>query len=112
MSAPRLNRQMVLERLERVPDGLGGHVATWVAEGTVWAELRAGAGRSVAAEVLSLASVPWRITLRAAPVGAPSRPRPDQRLREGARVFTILAVAERGADGRYLTCFAKEEVRT
>ena len=51
----------------------------------------------------------YRITVRAAPVGAPSRPRPDQRFREGARVFRILAVAERDAVGRYLTCFAEEE---
>jgi hypothetical protein len=32
-----------------------------------------------------------------------------QRLREGRRAFRILAVAERGADARYLTCFAREE---
>ncbi len=50
------------------------------------------------------------ITLRAAPVGSTARPRPEQRLRLGARIFTILAVAERDATGRYLVCFSREEV--
>ena len=55
-------------------------------------------------------TVTYRITVRAAPFGAPRRPKPEQRLREGARVFRIAAVAEDDADGRYLTCFAQEEV--
>ena len=38
------------------------------------------------------------------------RPRPDQRLREGARIFTILAVTERDPEGRFLTCITREEV--
>jgi hypothetical protein len=38
------------------------------------------------------------------------RPRPDQRLREGARIFTILAVGDSDPTGRYLTCFTQEEV--
>ncbi len=48
--------------------------------------------------------------MRAAPIGAPSRPRPDQRFREGARIFRIHSVTERDDQGRYLTCFATEEV--
>jgi head-tail adaptor len=43
-------------------------------------------------------------------VGSDRRPRPDQRFREGARLFRILAVAEADAQGLYLTCFAREEV--
>ena len=31
----------------------------------------------------------FRLFLRAAPQGSPQRPRPDQRLREGARLFTV-----------------------
>ena len=38
------------------------------------------------------------------------RPVPGQRLRDGARIFAIRAVAERDGDGRYLTCFTQEEV--
>ena len=54
----------------------------------------------------------YRIVVRAAPMGSDARPRPDQRFREGARVFAIRAVAEEDAAGRYLVCFADEEVAT
>lgn len=109
MSVPRLNRALLLEALARVPDGAGGYGDTWAAVGTLWAEVKPGAGRVVADPVAaSVAS--YRITVRAVPVGAPSRPRPDQRFREGGRVFRILAVAEADAEGRFLTCFAEEEV--
>ena len=35
---------------------------------------------------------------------------PEQRLRHGNRLFQIEAVAERDPEGRYLTCFAYEEI--
>jgi hypothetical protein len=53
--------------------------------------------------------VPYRITVRAAPYGAPSRPAAGQRFREGTRIFQINAVAEQGVDALFLTCFAEEE---
>jgi hypothetical protein len=37
------------------------------------------------------------------------RPRPEQRFREGSRVYLIRAVAELAHEGRYLVCFADEE---
>jgi head-tail adaptor len=49
--------------------------------------------------------------VRAAPVGAASRPRADQRLREGDRVLDILTVAEHDGSGRYLEIQAEEGVR-
>jgi len=110
MSAPVLNRKLVLETPERVPDGSGGWVQSWSELGQLWAEVKAGTGRERAEEFLTVSSVPYRITVRAAPPGAMSRPRPEQRFREGSRIFRILAVAERGVDGRYLTCHAREEV--
>jgi hypothetical protein len=54
--------------------------------------------------------VPYRIIVRAAPVGDDRRPRPEQRFREGERLFRILAVAEADRGQHYLTCFAREEV--
>ncbi|MDE3079061.1 MAG: head-tail adaptor protein [Paracoccaceae bacterium] len=110
MRAPRLNRALVLEARVPQPDGAGGYVEVWEAVGTLWAEVLAGTGRHVAADQIAASSVPYRITVRAAPSGAPSRPRPDQRFRDGLRVFRILAVAERDGEARYLTCFAEEEV--
>lgn len=110
MRAPRLNRRLVLEEAQRVADGAGGFTLTWVALGALWAAVDAGAGRERAGEAATVSSVPYRITVRGAPQGAPSRPKPDQRLRDGARVFQITAVTEADERGQYLTCFAQEEV--
>ncbi|MDP1669389.1 head-tail adaptor protein [Phaeovulum sp.] len=110
MSAPQLNRALVLETAERVADGAGGHVLSWMALGTLWAEVKPGTGRERAGEFVTLASVPYRITVRAAPQGSTRRPRPDQRFRDGDRVFRILAVGEADPAGLYLTCFAQEQV--
>lgn len=110
MSAPRLNRQLVLEGAVRSSDGAGGFSESWAALGTLWAEVTARTGRERAEAGGPVSAVSYRIVLRATPVGAPSRPRPEQRFREGARLFVIQAVTERGPDGQFLTCFADEEV--
>lgn len=107
MRAVRLTRRLVLEAPQTVPDGAGGHVLSWVVLGTLWAEVRPGTGREATGLGLPLGRVAYRITVPAAAPGAPSRPRPDQRLREGTRVFQIRAVAEAGRG--FLTCFAEEE---
>lgn len=104
-----LNRAMVLEALRRVPDGAGGYAEAWDALGTLWAEVKAGTGREVSGVETAGPAVSYRITVRAAAPGSPSRPTAGQRLREGERVFRILAVAD--ADARHLTCFAQEGIR-
>ncbi len=110
MNVPVMNRQLVLETPDRVPDGAGGFTTNWLPLGTVWAEVTARTGREAQGEAAPLATVSYNITLRAAPVGSTMRPKPEQRFAEGARVFRIQAVAEEGTDGRYLTCFAQEEL--
>ncbi len=110
MRVPNLNRRLVLERPVTVPDGAGGFAESWAVAGVVWAELSPGVGREAAGEEINLASVAWRVTLRGAPVGSPGRPVAGNRLRDGARVFTVLAVGERDPQGRHLVCFAREEV--
>ncbi len=110
MSAPRLSRKLVLEEAQRLPDGAGGFTLSWVAKGTLWAAVEAGTGRERAGESVTVSSVGYRITVRGAAHGAPSRPKPEQRFREGARIFLITAVTEEGPGGHYLTCFASEEV--
>ena len=110
MSEVLLTRALVLESPVRVSDGAGGFTLTWVAQGQVWGEVKPGAGSDPAAIEVSLATVPYRITVRGAPVGSPARPKPEQRFRDGSRIYHILAVTERDADAIYLTCFAKEEV--
>lgn len=106
---PVLSRALVLEGPQRVADGAGGFAEIWGVLGTLWAEVLPGAGRDVTGQEVTLSSVPYRITVRGAPQGAASRPRPEQRFRDGARVFHILAVTERDPGGRYLVCFAREE---
>ncbi|MDZ7905058.1 MAG: head-tail adaptor protein [Cypionkella sp.] len=110
MSAPHLSQLLALEEATLAPDGAGGFTPTWVEVCTHWAQITSGAGRQTAGEEVFLSQVPYRITLRAAPTGSAARPRPDQRLRLGPRIFTILAVAERDAAGKYLVCFCREEV--
>jgi head-tail adaptor len=106
---PVLNRRMVLEDRVRVADGAGGFAETWEGLGTLWAAMEARRGGEVAREALPASAVRYRITVRAAPPGRPERPRADQRLREGTRVFRILAVAEADRGGRFLVCEAIEE---
>ncbi|NCQ24258.1 MAG: phage tail protein [Rhodobacteraceae bacterium CG17_big_fil_post_rev_8_21_14_2_50_63_15] len=110
MRAPRFNRPLVLEEMQRAPDGAGGFVQVWQALGTLWVEVSARSGGGSEGEAVSLARATYRITTRAAPQDSPSRPKAGQRLRDGARVFSILAVTERDPEGRYLIVWAEEEV--
>ena len=110
MTTPRLNRKLMLEEAVRSPDGSGGSALVWSEIGTLWAAVDPGKGRERAGEFVTLSTVAYRITVRAAPQGAASRPKPDQRFHDGARVFRILAVTEEDLRGQYLTCFAQEEV--
>ncbi len=110
MKTPILSRRLVLEEAQSLPDGSGGFSRSWVSLGVIWADVRPGAGGEAAGESLTISRVPCRIVVRGAPVGAPSRPRPEQRLRESGRVFVIEAVTEADPAGQYLVCVAREEV--
>ncbi|WP_172295825.1 phage head closure protein [Pseudoruegeria sp. HB172150] len=109
MTRPVLNRRLTLERPLRTRDEAGGYVTTWGVLGTLWASIRPGTGRDAESAGLTVSTVPYRITVRAAPVSSPQRPVPGQRLREGTRMFAVLAVTEADDDARYLTVFAREE---
>ncbi|WP_299776727.1 phage head closure protein [uncultured Roseobacter sp.] len=109
MKTPRLNRQLVLEAPQRIEDGAGGYVETWQSLGTLWAQVTARSGRELAQSGASVSAMSYKIVIRGAPFGDAKRPRPEQRFREGERVFVIKAVAENDANGRYITCFATEE---
>ena len=108
--AVQLNRKLVLEHAVRVADGSGGQTESWADLGTVWASLTPGTGRERGSEFVTLSRVPYRIVVRAVPEGQPERPKPDQRFREGNRVFRISAVSEYDARSHYLLCHATEEV--
>jgi head-tail adaptor len=110
MRRPELRRRLVLEARETVPDGSGGFAATWHGLGALWADVEARTGKEDFIAGQPRPRVRYRILVRGAPVGAPSRPKPDQRLREGARIFNILTVAEADPAGRYLEITAEEGV--
>ena len=108
MRAVRLTRALVLEAAARVADGAGGFAEAWQARGTVWAEVRPGAGRADAALGAAVAVQPVRIMVRGVPQGHAMRPAAGMRFRDGARLFRLLAVTEADAGGRYLICAAEE----
>lgn len=110
MARPRLNRRLLLEGVARLPDGAGGVTEVWAVRGTLWAEVSARSRREAEAEGLAVTRAGYRITVRAAPQGAASRPETGQRLRDGARIFAILTVTEADGAGRYLSLWAQEEL--
>ncbi len=110
MRRPVLSRPLVLESVVRHSDGAGGFVESWTALGTLWAEVRPRSGGERDREEVGVSRLDVRVTVRAAPAGASTRPEAGQRFREGARIFRILAVTEPDISGRFLTCLAREEV--
>jgi head-tail adaptor len=110
MNSVHLSRKLALEAAERSSDGAGGYVEHWQELGVLWADIAARTGRERRAGTVPVSLVAYKIVVRAAPYGAWMRPQPGQRFREGARLFHIQAVAERDPEGRFLTCFADEEV--
>ncbi|MEM8728401.1 MAG: head-tail adaptor protein [Pseudomonadota bacterium] len=105
-----MNRKLVLESRALAQDGAGGATQSWQPLGTLWAEVSARSGRARGDGDGLLGQVSYRIVVRNAPVGNTARPVAGQRFREGARVYRISAVSEQDTTGRYLTCFAQEEV--
>jgi head-tail adaptor len=110
MSGVHLGRKLVLEARQRVDDGAGGYIESWSALGVLWADMRARTGRERDLGEVTMSHTAYRIVVRGAPQGSPSRPVPGMRFREGDRAFPIQAVSERDPAGRFLTCFAIEEV--
>ncbi|WBU65339.1 head-tail adaptor protein [Paracoccus aerodenitrificans] len=109
MEAPRLSVPLVLETGERVGDGMGGSRIVWRAVGVVYARMKRRSGRLRGAQAGAETLLLWTITLRGFPEGDPRRPVAGQRLRMGARIFRIDAVAEADPAGRFLDIVAKEE---
>ena len=107
-----LTRKLQLQEVTRQPDGAGGYTENWDVLGTLWADIRGCTGREREVTAATISYVPYRVIVRAAPVGSAARPRAGQRFVEGARVFRIEAVSDADAQGLYLACFTKEEVLT
>lgn len=109
MKQVHLGRRLVLEAPVRNSDGAGGYEESWLALGIVWGDVRLRSGREKTGGV---SETDYTITVRAAPIGAASRPVPGQRFVEGVRRFHIEAVGDDHESGRYLTCYVREELAT
>ena len=96
-----LDRRLVLQAPVETADGAGGVVRSHEAAATLWASVEPVAARGEVAAGHSGATVTHRIVLRFRD-GITTR----HRLRDGARVFRIVAIRERGR--RYLDIEAEE----
>ena len=92
-------RLLTLETAARLDDGCGGFTVSWVASVTVWADVMALAGREALEADRVVASVSHRITLRHLASLLPSA-----QLRDGTRIYDILAVRDPDGRRRELTC--------
>ena len=100
-----LNRKFTLEALAASPDGAGGQSEAWTPLGEHFVALSASAGRERDSGGRPSARVTHRCWLRYHDYDDPARPRPDQRFREGSRIYAIRAIAEADDLRRYLVCW-------
>ena len=107
-----LNWLLILEERQRVSDGVGGFLETWVQLGQLWGEIQT---RSVQATEVSAGTTSLerhRILVRGAAEGDPRRPAAGQRFRNGSKAYSIDSVSENDASASYLLCWTREEVLT
>lgn len=112
MNARDLNRQLVLEHAVRVADDAGGFALSWEPLGTLWGAMASATGRERSDATGPVSVARYDVTVRAAPVGAASRPVAGQRFRDGVRIYAIRAVTEAKGTDLYLTCRVEEEAAT
>jgi SPP1 family predicted phage head-tail adaptor len=100
-----LKHRLVLEQPVETPDGAGGVTRSYATVTTLWAAVVPVAARGgVVADDLG-ATVTHRIVARSGP-DVTTR----HRLREGARIFRILALRDQDGSGRFLEISAEERV--
>jgi SPP1 family predicted phage head-tail adaptor len=100
-----LKHRLLLEQPVESADGAGGVTRSYATVATVWAALTPSAARSeVAADALG-AEVTHEIVIR---FRADVTTR--HRLRDGSRIFRILALRDQDGNGRFLSIQAQERV--
>ena len=106
MTAPgELRHRLVLEAPVETPDGAGGVARSYSSVATLWARLTPVGARSEVVGDDPGATLTHRIVIRS---------RPDlttrHRLRDGARLFRIVALRDEDGSGRYTEISAEERV--
>ncbi len=107
---PKLDRRLDLEERALISDGAGGFEPTWTKLGTLPASVVPRTGREVEIGSKQVSQNSFKVLLRAAPDNSPARPKPDQRFREGTRIYGILGVSESAKSDLYLECWVKEGI--
>lgn len=64
MRAGRLRHRVILQRLTRVPDDIGGWTETWLDVGETWAEIRPVSGRTWMAAAQEQREVTAQVLIR------------------------------------------------
>jgi SPP1 family predicted phage head-tail adaptor len=100
-----LRHRLVLEEPVETADGAGGVTRGYATVTTLWAALTPVTARGdVVADKLG-ANVTHRIVIRSGPDVSTRH-----RLREGARIFRILALRDQDGSGRFIEINAEERV--
>ncbi|MEM8790800.1 MAG: head-tail adaptor protein [Pseudomonadota bacterium] len=99
MTPPVLTHQFTLETPVESPDTGGGVSRSWNPIGILWGAVTTRSSREDLTGLRAASTIRHRVVVRSAPVGSPQRPRADQRLRRGDRVFAILGVTDHEMPG-------------
>ncbi|MEM9099213.1 MAG: head-tail adaptor protein [Pseudomonadota bacterium] len=99
MIPPALTHQFTLETPVESPDRGGGVSRSWNPIGVLWGAVTTRSTREELAGLRPSSVIRHRVVVRSAPVGSPQRPRADQRLRRGERIFAILGVTDHEMPG-------------
>jgi SPP1 family predicted phage head-tail adaptor len=100
-----LRHRLVLEEPIEPPDGAGGVTRSYATVTTLWAAVTPVSARGdVVADDVG-ANVTHRIIIRSGPYVSTRH-----RLREGARIFRILALRDQDGSGRFIEINAEERV--
>jgi SPP1 family predicted phage head-tail adaptor len=103
--AGELRHRLTLEEPVETPDGAGGVTRGYATLTTLWAAVTPVSARgSVEAQSLA-AEVTHRIVIRAGP-----QLTTRHRLREGTRIFRIVALRDRDGSGRFVEIHAEERI--
>jgi head-tail adaptor len=104
-----MTRRFALERDEIMGDGGGGGDRAWRTIGWHWGAVAGAPGKIEDDDAVARSRTLALVRLWARPHGDVGRPCAGDRLREGRRLFRILAVAEDDPAGRFLVCRVEEE---
>lgn len=100
-----LNRRLTLEAPVETADGAGGVTRSYATVTTLWAAVRPASARGDVVAAATGATVTHRIVVRTR-----SDLTTRHRLRDGTRIFRIVALRDPDGSGRFLELAAEERV--